>query len=131
MSVVAFGCTRVQTEIPAICCRSRSARRSSRSSARVRRSRVRALVAVVIVGAASVVSAQQPFYTDDASTTEKYRFHFEFFNEFDRLQTEQFPNNHQNTANYKLNYGLTNNVELDVDNPYLAILRTRVVDPRL
>ena len=50
------------------------------------------------------------------------KWHFEFFNEFDALQL-QYPNLRQNTANYKINYGLPHNLELDVDTPYLAIFR--------
>jgi hypothetical protein len=68
--------------------------------------------------------AQLPFYTDDPDVTEKGKWHFEFFNEFDALQDSQYPNLRQNTANYKLNYGLPFNLELDVDAPYLAIMRT-------
>jgi Putative MetA-pathway of phenol degradation len=67
--------------------------------------------------------AQLPFYTDDPAVTEKGKFHFEFFNEFDDLQQPQFPNLRQNTVNYKLNYGLPHNLEIDVDSPYLAIYR--------
>src|SRR5438105_9446133 len=67
--------------------------------------------------------AQLPFYTDDPATTERGKWHFEFFNEFDALQQPQFPNLRQNTANYKLNYGLPYNLELHVDAPYLAIFR--------
>jgi hypothetical protein len=66
--------------------------------------------------------AQLPFYTDDPAVTEQGRWHFEFFNEFDALQL-QYPNVRQNTANFKLNYGLPFNLELDVDVPYLAIFR--------
>ena len=66
--------------------------------------------------------AQLPFYTDDPAVTERGKWHFEFFNEFDALQL-QYPNLRQNTANYKLNYGLPHNLELDVDIPYLAIFR--------
>ena len=68
------------------------------------------------------ISAQLPFYTDDPAVTDRGKFHFEFFNEFDALQL-QYPTLRQNTANYKLNYGLPYNLELDVDIPYLAILR--------
>jgi hypothetical protein len=68
------------------------------------------------------LAAQLPFYTDDPAVTEKGKWHFEFFNEYDALQL-QYPNLRQNTANYKLNYGLPHNLELDVDIPYLAILR--------
>jgi hypothetical protein len=74
------------------------------------------------LGLATPLPAQLPFYTDDPSVTAAGKFHFEFFNEYDVLQL-QYPNVRQNTANYKLNYGLPRNLELDVDVPYLAILR--------
>jgi hypothetical protein len=67
--------------------------------------------------------AQLPFYTDDTSVTERGKWHFEFFNEYDALQL-QYPNAKQNTANFKLNYGLPHNLEIDVDAPYLSIYRT-------
>jgi len=68
------------------------------------------------------LAAQLPFYTDDPGVTEPGTFHFEFFNEFDFLQL-QYPNLRQNTVNYKLNYGLPFNLEVDLDAPYLAIYR--------
>jgi hypothetical protein len=68
------------------------------------------------------VVAQLPFYTDDPAVTERGKWHFEFFNEYDILQL-QSPSLRQNTANYKLNYGLPFNLEVDVDAPYLAIYR--------
>jgi len=80
---------------------------------------------LLLVGALSVTGhlfAQLPFYTDDPAVTERGKWHFEFFNELDALQL-QYPNVRQNTANYKLNYGLPHNLELDVDTPYLAIFR--------
>jgi hypothetical protein len=67
--------------------------------------------------------AQLPFYTDDPAVTERGKGHFEFFNEYDALQL-QYPNLEQNTANFKLNYGLPHNLEFDVDFPYLSIYRT-------
>ena len=67
--------------------------------------------------------AQLPFYTDDPAVTERGKFHFEFFDEYDALQL-QYPNLTQNTANFKLNYGLPHNLELDVDSPYVSIYRT-------
>jgi hypothetical protein len=67
--------------------------------------------------------AQLPFYTDDTGVTERGKWHFEFFNEYDALQL-QYPDVRQNTANFKLNYGLPHNLELDVDIPYLDIQRT-------
>jgi Putative MetA-pathway of phenol degradation len=70
------------------------------------------------------LSAQLPFYTDDPAVTGRGKWHFEFFNEFDALQHSKFPDLRQNTANYKLNYGLPYNLELDLDAPYLAIIRT-------
>jgi hypothetical protein len=67
--------------------------------------------------------AQLPFYTDDPAVTERGTGHFEFFNEYDALQL-QYPNLKQNTANFKLNYGLPHNLEVDLDFPYLSIYRT-------
>lgn len=69
------------------------------------------------------VFAQLPFYTDDPAVTQPGKWHFEFFDEIDALQSAQYPNLRQNTANLKLNYGLPHNLELDVDAPYLAIYR--------
>jgi hypothetical protein len=75
------------------------------------------------IGNAAPLLAQMPFYTDDPDVTGSGTLHFEFFNEFDGLQSSQYPNLRQNTANFKLNYGLPHNLELDVDAPYLAIYR--------
>ena len=65
------------------------------------------------------------FYTDDPDVTEPHVLHFEFFNEFDGLQSAQFPNLNQNTANFRFwfNYGLPYGLELDVDAPYISIYR--------
>jgi hypothetical protein len=71
--------------------------------------------------------AQMPFYTDNADVTDEGTLHFEFFNEFDGLQSAQFPDLRQNTFNYKANYGLPHGLELDVDAPYLSILRAPTV----
>jgi hypothetical protein len=68
------------------------------------------------------VSAQLPFYTDDPGVTDRGKCHFEFFNEYDVLQL-QYPSLRQNTADYKLSYGLPFNLELDVEVPYLGIYR--------
>ena len=67
--------------------------------------------------------AQLPFYTDDTGVTDPGKWHFEFFNEYDALQL-QLPNVRQNTANFKLNYGLPHHLEVDFDVPYLSIART-------
>jgi len=81
-----------------------------------------ARVLVLCACLATPLCAQLPFYTDDFAVTERGKFHFEFFNEFDALQHQE-PNIRQNTANYKLNYGLPHDLELDVDFPYLSIYR--------
>jgi len=72
---------------------------------------------------AQPAAAQLPFYTDDPAVTDPKILHFEFFNEFDGLQSSEFPDLRQNTANFKLNYGLKHNLELDLDFPYLGIYR--------
>ena len=73
----------------------------------------------------SQVYCQIPFYTDDADTTPKGKFHIEFFNEFDWLQRSSFPGKGQNTANFTLNYGLTDRIELGVNAPFIKILNDR------
>jgi Putative MetA-pathway of phenol degradation len=92
----------------------------------------RCLLAILLLVAsfATPLPAQLPFYTDDPSVTEKGKWHFEFFNEIDALQSPQYPNIRQNTANYKINYGLPHNLELDVDAPYLSIFRDFIASPR-
>ena len=85
--------------------------------------RVLVLLLLCAVCVTKSLQAQLPFYTDDPSVTEKGNWHFEFFNEFDALQHSQYPNLRQNWANFKLNYGLPYNLELDFDAPYLAIFR--------
>ncbi|HLY43437.1 MAG TPA: hypothetical protein VKR52_19650 [Terracidiphilus sp.] len=80
------------------------------------------LLCCVLWGAGTAM-AQMPFYTDNADVTDQGTLHFEFFNEFDGLQSAQFPDLRQNTFNYKVNYGLPHGLELDVDAPYLAIYR--------
>src|ERR1700756_3294446 len=86
--------------------------------------RIWLLVLSGICSATPALFAQLPFYTDDPAVTEQGKLHFEFFNEFDGLQSSQYPNLRQNTANFKLNYGLPYRLELDIDAPYLSIFRT-------
>lgn len=74
---------------------------------------------------ASTLYAQIPFYTDDADTTEKGKFHFEFFNEHDWLQTSSLPGKRQNTSNFSLNYGLTDRIELGINAPVVKIFNER------
>ena len=87
--------------------------------------RLARLLALVFcaIGPARWLPAQLPFYTDDPDVTDRGMWHFEFYNEFDGLQSSEFPDLRQNTANFKLNYGLPHDLELDVDAPYLAIYR--------
>src|ERR1700756_60963 len=84
---------------------------------------LRLLPLVCVLCICEAMHAQLPFYTDDPAVTEAGKWHFEFFNEYDALQL-QYPNVRQNTANFKLNYGLPQNFELDVDVPYLTIQRS-------
>src|ERR1700739_2232593 len=83
---------------------------------------LRLLPLVCVLCICEAMHAQLPFYTDDPAVTEAGKWHFEFFDEYDALQL-QYPNLRQNTANFKLNYGLPHNLELDVDSPYVSILR--------
>jgi hypothetical protein len=81
------------------------------------------LTAFAVLCLAKPVVAQLPFYTDDPAVTDPGVLHFEFFNEFDGLQSSEFPDLRQNTANFKINYGLKHSLELDLDFPYLGIYR--------
>ena len=77
----------------------------------------------MLLCSSSPLLAQLPFYTDDPAVTNRGTLHFEFFDEFDALQSSQYPDLRQNTANFKVNYGLPYHLELDVDAPYLSIFR--------
>ncbi len=96
---------------------------AARTSASLRFALCLLLPLAAILCGSSRLRAQLPFYTDDTGVTERGKWHFEFFNEYDALQL-QYPNTSQNTANFKLNYGLPHNLEIDVDAPYLFIQRT-------
>ena len=85
------------------------------------------LLLLAVLCSVRSLPAQLPFYTDDPAVTAPGVLHFEFFNEYDGLQSSQFPDLRQNTANFKINYGLKHNLELDVDFPYLGIYRTEEV----
>jgi hypothetical protein len=88
------------------------------------RSFIRLILLLVSAAWSTTLAAQMPFYTDDTGVTDRRILHFEFFNEYDALQSSQYPNLNQNTANFKLNYGLPHNLELDLDAPYLSIYRS-------
>lgn len=81
--------------------------------------------AVIAFLSAASTNAQLPFYTDDADTTAKGKFHFEFYNEHDWLQRSSFPGRRQNTTVLTLNYGLTDRIELGVNAPFVKIFNDR------
>lgn len=70
---------------------------------------------------AGAATAQQPFITDDVDTTAKHHFHFGFINSFDLLQRVSYPSTKQNTADFELDYGLLDGVEIGVEAPLLII----------
>jgi len=87
-----------------------------------RRGCIRFLPALAFILFASIsVHAQLPFYTDDADTTPKGKFHIELSNEHDWLQASSLPGRRQNTTVLTVNYGLTNHIELDVNGPFIKI----------
>ena len=85
------------------------------------------VLALIIPGNAN---AQQPFVTDDADVTPKDHFHFEFSNEFDLLQRSSFPSLKQNTADFELDYGLFEGVELGIAAPLLTIFNAAGTSPK-
>lgn len=88
------------------------------------------LVALLLVVVGSTTKAQQPFVTDDSDTTPKGHFHFEFSNEFDWLQRDAFPIVKQNTADFELDYGLFDRVEIGIETPLLTIVAAPGANPR-
>jgi hypothetical protein len=87
-----------------------------------------ALALLFLVSAA--VQAQQPFVTDDADVTPKGRFHFEFSNEFSLLQRSSFPSLKQNTADFELDYGLFEGVEIGFAAPLITIFNASGTIPK-
>ena len=88
------------------------------------------MLACSFVVVVSTASGQQPFVTDDADTTPKGHFHFEFSNEFDWLQRAAFPSIKQNTADFELDYGLFNQLEIGIESPLLTIFNSPGTNPR-
>jgi hypothetical protein len=86
-------------------------------------------LALLLCLLAAPVHAQQPFVTDDADTTPKRHFHFEFSNEFDLLPGSSFPARKQNTADFELDYGLLDNVEIGIESPLLTIINAAGTAP--
>jgi len=88
------------------------------------------MLAMWFVVVVSTATAQQPFVTDDADTTPKRHFHFEFSNEFDWLQRAAFPSVRQNTADFELDYGLFDRLEIGIESPLLTIFNAPGTNPR-
>ena len=88
------------------------------------------MLALWFVVVVSTATAQQPFVTDDADTTPKRHFHFEFSNEFDWLQRAAFPSVRQNTADFELDYGLFDRLEIGIESPLLTIFNAPGTNPR-
>jgi Putative MetA-pathway of phenol degradation len=82
-------------------------------------------VLTIFLLSATSAHAQLPFYTDDADTTPKGKFHLELSNENDWLQRSSFPGIRQNTTVFTLNYGLTDRIELGVNAPLIKIYNDR------
>jgi hypothetical protein len=82
------------------------------------------VLAVAFLSSTSA-DAQLPFYTDDADTTSKGKFHIELSNEHDWLQKSSFPGERQNTTVFTLNYGLTDRIELGINAPFIKIFNDR------
>jgi hypothetical protein len=69
-------------------------------------------------------AAQMPFYTDDPGVAAPGMLHIEVSDEFDALQSMQYPDLRQNTATVRINVGLPHGLEFDVDAPYITIERS-------
>jgi len=86
--------------------------------------------ALLILAISPAAFAQQPFATDDADVTPKGWTHFEAFEEHDWLQPSEAPHLRQNTINFRVNYGLTERLELDLDSPLITIVNDATGTPR-
>jgi hypothetical protein len=87
-----------------------------------------AAILLICCSLADPARAQMPFYTDDPSITPIKTIHIEVFDEYDGLQSSQFPDKRQNTANFKINFSPFSHLELDLDAPYLNIQRAPGAD---
>lgn len=78
----------------------------------------------------SNATAQTPFVTDDADTTPKGHFHFEFLNELDVLPHSDFPAVRQNEFGFEFEYGLFDRIEVGIESPLITIMNAPGTDPR-
>jgi Putative MetA-pathway of phenol degradation len=83
------------------------------------------LVLLGLCGAAAGAWAQQPFVSDDAEVTARSNWHFEYFNEYAALSRNDLPDLRQDTNNFVIQYGLLENLEVNLDFPLIAITRER------
>lgn len=90
----------------------------------------RAIFVFCILCWTTPVCAQLPFYTDDADTTEKGKFHLEMYNEHDVLQISSYPSKRQNTLVVTLNYGLLDRLELGVNVSLVTLSNSRILENR-
>lgn len=88
------------------------------------------LLVSILTFSCSNVIAQLPFYTDDADTTAKGKFHLEISNQHDVLQRSAYPAKRQNIVVLTLNYGLTDQLELGVNAPIITLVNSRVAPER-
>jgi len=89
------------------------------------------LIAVALLFVVRIsVSAQLPFYTDDADTTPKGKFHLEIFDEHDILQRSSYPTKRQNTLVFTLDYGITDKLEVGINAPMITLSNSRVAIQR-
>jgi hypothetical protein len=92
--------------------------------------RLTAAVLMLLAGPwVGCLAAQQPFSTDDADVTARGMTHVEVFEEYDSLQPSQYPHLRQNTFNMRVNYGLTDQLELDLDAPLITIFNASPTTP--
>jgi hypothetical protein len=78
---------------------------------------------LVLSGMAACARAQQPFVSDDAEVTARGLWHFEYYNQYVDLPHSALPDVRQDTNNFVIQYGLLDNLEVNVDFPVLYIQR--------
>jgi hypothetical protein len=88
------------------------------------------LALVLVLFCRSHIFAQLPFYTDDADTTPKGKFHLEIYDEHDVLQKSGYPAKRQNTVVLTIDYGITDHLEFGVNAPIITLSSSQVVTPR-
>jgi hypothetical protein len=91
---------------------------------------IRMLLILVVLLSPTTARGQQPFVTDDADVTGKRKLHFELRSAFDLLQPASYPNLKQITANFELDYGLFDHVEVGISPPLIAIFNATGSTPR-